>query len=129
MLLGLLKKVQIARSKSIDSSKADNDEARNGKVLDKENGSQDNTIFKQGQGRKYPPLKLVVMSASLDARGFSEYFGSARAVHIQGRQFPVDILYTLYPEPDYLDAALITIFQVIIYFCAAATLSTILQFL
>ncbi|XP_030956935.1 pre-mRNA-splicing factor ATP-dependent RNA helicase DEAH10-like isoform X2 [Quercus lobata] len=52
------------------------------------------------------------MSASLDARGFSEYFGGAKAVHIQGQQFPVDIFYTHYAEPDYLDAALITIFQI-----------------
>ncbi|CAI0390750.1 unnamed protein product [Linum tenue] len=56
--------------------------------------------------------KLIIMSASLDARVFSEYFGGARAVHIQGRQHPVDILYTLYPEKDYVDAALVTIFQI-----------------
>ncbi|CAI0390753.1 unnamed protein product [Linum tenue] len=55
---------------------------------------------------------LIIMSASLDARVFSEYFGGARAVHIQGRQHPVDILYTLYPEKDYVDAALVTIFQI-----------------
>ncbi|CAI0390747.1 unnamed protein product [Linum tenue] len=62
--------------------------------------------------KKFPPLKLIIMSASLDARVFSEYFGGARAVHIQGRQHPVDILYTLYPEKDYVDAALVTIFQI-----------------
>ncbi|CAI0390742.1 unnamed protein product, partial [Linum tenue] len=62
--------------------------------------------------QKFPPLKLIIMSASLDARVFSEYFGGARAVHIQGRQHPVDILYTLYPEKDYVDAALVTIFQI-----------------
>lgn len=53
------------------------------------------------------------MSASLDARVFSEYFGGAKAVHVQGRQFPVDIMYTVHPETDYIDAALVTIFQVI----------------
>lgn len=53
------------------------------------------------------------MSASLDARVFSEYFGGAKAVHVEGRQFPVDILYTEQPESDYIDAALVTIFQVI----------------
>ncbi|WCJ29615.1 ATP-dependent RNA helicase putative [Euphorbia peplus] len=52
------------------------------------------------------------MSASLDARVFSDYFGGAKAVHVEGRQHQVDILYTLYGEPDYLDAALITIFQI-----------------
>ncbi|KAF9608080.1 hypothetical protein IFM89_006007, partial [Coptis chinensis] len=46
-------------------------------------------------GRKFPPLKLIVMSASLDAKGFSDYFFGAKAVHVQGRQYPVDILITL----------------------------------
>lgn len=114
VLLGLLKKVQNVRSKSVDDNfNAENKNASNGSLLDKENGVQCNGSFKQCRGRKFPPLKLIIMSASLDARVFSEYFGGARAVHIQGRQFPVDILYTLYPEPDYMDAALITIFQVI----------------
>lgn len=116
VLLGLLKKVQNARSKSgHDHSSADN-KTGNGLLSDTENGVGFNGNFKQSQG-KLPPLKLIIMSASLDARVFSEYFGGARAVHVQGRQFPVDILYTLYPEPDYLDAALITIFQVNIFFC------------
>ncbi|KAK1553221.1 hypothetical protein Q3G72_035119 [Acer saccharum] len=113
VLLGLLKKVQKARSKSgHDHSSADNKKTSNGLPSDNENGARFNGIFKQRQGGKLPPLKLIIMSASLDARVFSEYFGGARAVHIQGRQFPVDILYTLYPETDYLDAALITIFQI-----------------
>ncbi|KAJ0095301.1 hypothetical protein Patl1_16693 [Pistacia atlantica] len=113
VLLGLLKKVQNARSKTVDDhSNADNKKASNGWLFDKENGVQCNSSFKQCQGRKFPSLKLIIMSASLDAQVFSEYFGGARAVHIQGRQFPVDILYTLYPEPDYMDAALITIFQI-----------------
>jgi ATP-dependent RNA helicase DHX8/PRP22 len=56
-----------------------------------------------------------ISSASLDARLFSEYFGGARAVHVEGRQHHVDIFYTLHAETDYVDAALITIFQVIIH--------------
>lgn len=89
VLLGLLKRVQVARSNSIGDGRNLNN------------------------GNKSSPLKLIIMSASLDARTFSEYFGDAKAVHIQGRQFPVDLFYTRLPETDYLDAALITIFQVI----------------
>ncbi|KAJ0521513.1 putative RNA helicase [Helianthus annuus] len=37
----------------------------------------------------------------------NEYFGGAKAVHVMGRQFPADILYTAQPETDCLDAALI----------------------
>ncbi|KAK9944513.1 hypothetical protein M0R45_010077 [Rubus argutus] len=57
-------------------------------------------------------LKLIIMSASLDARIFSEYFGGARAVHIQGRQFPVDKFYTYHLPKAYLHASLITLFQI-----------------
>ncbi|KAM0879890.1 hypothetical protein ACQ4PT_033938 [Festuca glaucescens] len=64
------------------------------------------------KGMKFAPLKLIIMSASLDAKCFSDYFGGAKAVHIQGRQYPVDTLYTYQPESDYLDATLVTIFQI-----------------
>ncbi|CAL5439715.1 unnamed protein product [Camellia sinensis] len=69
-------------------------------------------ILKQYQGTKFSPLKLIIMSASLDAQIFSEYFGSAKVVHVQVRQFLVDILYTYHPETDCIDAALITIIQI-----------------
>ncbi|ERN01629.1 pre-mRNA-splicing factor ATP-dependent RNA helicase DEAH10 [Amborella trichopoda] len=92
VLLGLLKNVQRARLRSpTNQCLVDSKDFHTSKVL---------------------PLKLVIMSASLDARGFSEYLGNAKAVHVQGRQFPVDILYTYSPESDYIDAALITIFQI-----------------
>lgn len=113
VLLGLLKNVQKARSKtSNDRFNIENKRTNDRTLLDKDNEDQTISFLKQCQGSKFPPLKLVIMSASLDARGFSEYFGGAKAVHIQGRQFPVDIFYTHYAEPDYLDAALITIFQI-----------------
>lgn len=105
MLLGLLKDVQKARS-------LERRKDTNGVTLKEENNVQNRVSLKPCEGSKISPLKLIIMSASLDARGFSEYFGGARAVHIQGRQYPVDILYTHNAEPDYVDAALITIFQV-----------------
>ncbi|GAV71954.1 Helicase_C domain-containing protein/HA2 domain-containing protein/OB_NTP_bind domain-containing protein [Cephalotus follicularis] len=113
VLLALLKKVQYERSKSVSGHvHDDNKKVGSGMTLGNESGGLGSSIIKQCQGRKYPPLKLIVMSASLDACVFSEYFGSAKALHIQGRQFPVDILYTLQAESDYIDAALITIFQI-----------------
>ncbi|KAG2376919.1 Pre-mRNA-splicing factor ATP-dependent RNA helicase [Vigna angularis] len=93
VLMGLLKKVQLARSSSVTDG-------------------QSGRFHKMPRHEKYAPLKLIIMSASLDARAFSEYFGGAKAVHIQGRQFPVDIFYTRIAETDYLDASLITIFQI-----------------
>uniref|UniRef100_A0A1D1XMG4 RNA helicase n=2 Tax=Anthurium amnicola TaxID=1678845 RepID=A0A1D1XMG4_9ARAE len=113
VLLGLLKTVQSARSKHVfkqyGSGKRDlNNSAKSDNVYD----GQCQNRLKACQGTKLPPLKLIIMSASLDARVFSEYFGDAKAVHVQGRQYPVDVLYTYHAEPDYLDAALITIFQI-----------------
>lgn len=113
VLLGLLKNVQNARSRSINKCLSiENTEANYGKLLKRENDANCVSILKRCQGVKFPSLKLIIMSASLDARGFSEYFGGARSVYIQGRQFPVDIFYTHHAEPDYVDAALITIFQI-----------------
>ncbi|XP_060201491.1 pre-mRNA-splicing factor ATP-dependent RNA helicase DEAH10-like [Lycium barbarum] len=106
VLLGLLKNVQKARSKSINGLvNTDHNNSTNGHALAERTDNQND-------GKKYNPLKLIIMSASLDARVFSEYFGGARAVHVQGRQFPVDIFYTHKPETDCIDAALITIFQI-----------------
>lgn len=104
VLLALLKEVQRARSKHEGVQTKAGDE-----IGVKRNGG----VLRGCQGRKVSPLKLIIMSASLDARVFSEYFGGAKAVHVEGRQFPVDIFYTVHPETDYVDAALVTIFQVI----------------
>lgn len=113
VLLGLLKSVQKVRSGPINECpNIDRMKANNGLLMEKENDAQRASILKQYRGIKLSPLKLIIMSASLDARVFSEYFGGARAVHVQGRQFPVDILYTRHPETDYLDATLITLFQI-----------------
>lgn len=62
--------------------------------------------------KRRPDLKLIVTSATLDAEKFSEYFFGCPIFTIPGRTFPVEILYTKEPEPDYLDAALITVMQI-----------------
>jgi ATP-dependent RNA helicase DHX29 len=38
-------------------------------------------------------IKIVLMSATIDARRFSEYFGNAPILNIPGRTFPVDVKY------------------------------------
>ena len=51
-------------------------------------------------------LKLIIISATLDAGKFSKNFDDASIFMIPGRMFPVDIFYTkLVPEADYVDAA------------------------
>lgn len=62
--------------------------------------------------RRRPDLKLIVTSATLDAEKFSSYFFECPIFTIHGRTYPVEILYTKEPEPDYLDASLITVMQI-----------------
>eukprot|EP01102_Stenamoeba_stenopodia_P013557 TRINITY_DN4417_c0_g2_i2.p1 TRINITY_DN4417_c0_g2~~TRINITY_DN4417_c0_g2_i2.p1 ORF type:complete len:710 (+),score=185.78 TRINITY_DN4417_c0_g2_i2:150-2279(+) len=53
-------------------------------------------------------LKLIVMSATLDAKKFQDYFDSAPLLTVPGRTHPVEIYYTPEPQRDYLEAAIQT---------------------
>ncbi len=53
-------------------------------------------------------LKVVVMSATLDAAKFQEYFHGAPLMKVPGRTFPVEIFYTAKPERNYVEAAVRT---------------------
>lgn len=57
-------------------------------------------------------LKIVVMSATLNAERFQEYFEGSPLINVPGRMFPVDILYTPKPETDYFMACVRTIMQI-----------------
>ena len=57
-------------------------------------------------------LKIVVMSATLNAERFQEYFEGAPLLDVPGRMYPVEIFYTPEPEKDYLIAAVRTVMQI-----------------
>ncbi|GFP86763.1 probable pre-mRNA-splicing factor ATP-dependent RNA helicase [Phtheirospermum japonicum] len=57
-------------------------------------------------------LKLVIMSATLQADKFRAYFDDAPVMKIPGRLHPVEIFYSRQPEPDYLEAAITTVLQI-----------------
>src|SRR3989338_3639312 len=57
-------------------------------------------------------LRLVVMSATLDADRFSMYFSRAPVLYVAGRQFSVDVFFTVETPADILETALATILQV-----------------
>ncbi|KAJ3138426.1 hypothetical protein HDU90_001390 [Geranomyces variabilis] len=59
-----------------------------------------------------PDLKVIVMSATLDAGKFQKYFNDAPLLVVPGRTFPVEIYYTPEPERDYLEAAIRTVLQI-----------------
>jgi len=60
-------------------------------------------------------MKLIVMSATLDAVKFQKYFAGAPLLKVPGRCHPVEVLYTLEPERDYVEAAVRTAVQIHLY--------------
>ncbi|KIK54777.1 hypothetical protein GYMLUDRAFT_87933 [Collybiopsis luxurians FD-317 M1] len=65
--------------------------------------------------RRRPDLKIIIMSATLDALKFQSYFSlhqpgedpsPAPLFKVPGRTYPVEIFYTQEPEPDYVEAAI-----------------------
>ena len=65
-------------------------------------------LKKRAPGVHPNPLKCVIMSATLDAEKFQNYFDGSPMLKVPGRTFPVEIFYTQEPERDYLEAAVRT---------------------
>lgn len=61
-------------------------------------------LFKKVLARRRD-LKLIVTSATMNAKRFSDFYGSAPEFIIPGRTFPVDIQYARSPCEDYVDGA------------------------
>lgn len=59
-----------------------------------------------------PDLRLIISSATLEAKKFSKYFDSARIYMIPGRRYPVEKLFSTSPEADSLEIAIRTVFQI-----------------
>ncbi|KAK4523669.1 hypothetical protein GAYE_PCTG71G1565 [Galdieria yellowstonensis] len=64
-------------------------------------------------------LKLIIMSATLDAGKFQDYFSrdpeyplTVPLLNVPGRVYPVEVYYTPEPEKDYLEAAIRTVIQI-----------------
>lgn len=66
----------------------------------------------QGLLPKKPNLKVVVMSATLDAGKFQDYFHGAPLMKVPGRTHPVETFYTAKPERNYVEAATRTCLQI-----------------
>jgi len=68
--------------------------------------------------RRRSDLKIIVMSATLDALKFQKYFSTggegttAPLMRFTGRTFPVETFYTQEPEPDYVEAAIRTVMMI-----------------
>ncbi|KAK9450630.1 P-loop containing nucleoside triphosphate hydrolase protein [Limtongia smithiae] len=57
-------------------------------------------------------LKIIIMSATLDAEKFQRYFHDAPLLAVPGRTHPVEIYYTPEYQRDYLEAAIQTVLQI-----------------
>lgn len=66
----------------------------------------------KGVADRRPDLKIIIMSATLDAQKFQTYFNNAPLLAVPGRTHPVEIFYTQEPERDYLEAAIRTVIQI-----------------
>ncbi|KAG9257963.1 P-loop containing nucleoside triphosphate hydrolase protein [Emericellopsis atlantica] len=55
--------------------------------------------------RRRRDLKLIVTSATMNAKRFSDFFGGAPEFTIPGRTFPVDVMFHRSPVEDYVEQA------------------------
>jgi pre-mRNA-splicing factor ATP-dependent RNA helicase DHX15/PRP43 len=62
--------------------------------------------------RKREDLRVIVMSATLDAGKFQDYFNGAPLLSVRGRMFAVEVFYSPKPENDYVEAAVRTVCQI-----------------
>lgn len=62
--------------------------------------------------KRRPDLKIIIMSATLDAEKFQSYFNDAPLLAVPGRTHPVEIYYTPEFQRDYLDSAIRTVLQI-----------------
>lgn len=56
-------------------------------------------------------LKVVIMSATLEADLFEKYF-QAKVLYVQGRQYPVEVLYTNVAQRQWIDSLVTTVVQI-----------------
>ncbi|XP_047365183.1 ATP-dependent RNA helicase DHX33-like isoform X1 [Vespa velutina] len=61
--------------------------------------------------KNLPPLKLLVMSATIDADKFAKYF-HAPVLYLEGRQHPVKIYHAVKSQEDYVFSSMVTAFQI-----------------
>ena len=59
-----------------------------------------------------PPLKVIVMSATLEADKFSSYFRNAPILYVEGRQHPVNVRHVSEKQEEWATAIVSTIFQI-----------------
>ncbi|XP_017769739.1 PREDICTED: putative ATP-dependent RNA helicase DHX33 [Nicrophorus vespilloides] len=67
---------------------------------------------KNRKEKKLTPLKVLLMSATMDVDHFSKYFNNCQAVYLEGRTYPVNVFYTKTTHEDYQTACIATFFKI-----------------
>ncbi len=79
--------------------------------------------------KKRDDLKLIVTSATIDTGSFSNHFGNAPVISIEGRTYPVEIIYEPLPEDDDQASYLEHCIETVTSTCAARPPGDMLVFL
>ncbi|CAK7271867.1 hypothetical protein SEPCBS57363_004841 [Sporothrix epigloea] len=78
-------------------------------IMDEAHERQLNTDVLMGLFKKIlqrrRDIKLIVTSATMNSKRFSDFFGGAPEFTIPGRTFPVDVMFHRTPVEDYVDQA------------------------
>ncbi|KAL3904987.1 MAG: hypothetical protein SGILL_009858, partial [Bacillariaceae sp.] len=108
ILFGVVKRAMRARAKYAEDGE-DSDKTTSSISRDEQ---LQKLLREKAQTYKLPPLKVVVMSATLEVATFQTFFPNAAIIEIPGRLYPVQIVYTPEVQDDYIDAALGTALQI-----------------
>ena len=54
------------------------------------------------------PLKLIIMSATINVLRYSRFFDDCKIIYVKGRQYNVDIFYSEIPQSSYLRSSITT---------------------
>ena len=66
-----------------------------------------------GDEKKRPDLKVVIMSATFNAKKFLDYFNTKAFISVMGRTFPVKVYNVIKENASYIDMALSCVMQII----------------
>ncbi|XP_055301326.1 ATP-dependent RNA helicase DHX33 [Sitodiplosis mosellana] len=67
---------------------------------------------KQRVAQNKHPLKIIIMSATMDVDHFSSYFNNCKTVYLEGRTYPIKIMHVKETQSDYLYAVMSTLFKI-----------------
>jgi len=111
VLFGVVKRAMAARKRSSNQELL-NDEKDNSEVISARDDEILRKMKKKAVELGIPPLRICVMSATLEVETFQNFFPGSSMIKIPGRQFPVQLVYTETSQEDYLDSALKTAMQI-----------------